>query len=127
MNKHRPHHLEPSLRTARIALVYKAADKLGYSPTGLGITATQTAKALRAAGIWAEAWASSSGEQLLERLRHADGEAHRRGEAEPTHVVIYAPWSPSELLATIAEEFPNILFVITSHSNFGFLAADRMP
>ncbi len=48
----------------------------------------------------------------------------RRGEPEPTHVVIYAPWIPTELVARIADEFPNILLVITSHSNFGFLAAD---
>lgn len=124
MQKHRPHQLGPTLASARIALVYKSADKLGYSPTGLGITATQTAKALRAHGIWAEAWPCTSGEALRERLHHADGHAVERQEVEPTHVVIYAPWIPTELLASIAEELPNILFVVTSHSNFGFLAAD---
>jgi hypothetical protein len=124
MDKHRPHHLAPTLGSARIALVYKSADKLGYSPTGLGIVATQTAKALRAHGIWAEPWACPSGEALLERLRHADAQSVQRQEVEPTQVVVYAPWIATELLAHIADEFPNVVFVVTSHSNFGFLAAD---
>lgn len=124
MHKHRPHTLAPALASARIALVYKSADKLGYSPTGLGIIATQTAKALRAHGIWAEPWACPSGEALLERLRHVDGRAAERQEVEPSHVVIYAPWIATELLARIADEFPSVVFVVVSHSNFGFLAAD---
>lgn len=124
MHKHRPHHLEPAIGSARIALVYKAADPLGYSPTGLGLCAARTAKALRQHGIWAEPWACASGEQLAERLRFADADATRRNQHEPTHVVIHAPWIPTETLARIAEEFPNVLFVVVSHSNFGFLAAD---
>lgn len=124
MDKNRPHQLQPTLKSARIALVYKASRQAGYSPAGLGIVATQTAKALRTAGIWAEAWGCNSGEALLERLRHVDGDALKRGEPQITHVVIYAPWIPTETMAQIAEEFSKILFVTTSHSNFGFLAAD---
>jgi len=124
MEKHRPQQLAPTVASARIALVYKSADQMSYSPTGLGITASQTAKALRAEGIWAEAWACSSGEQLLERLRFADGKATARNEVTPTHVVIYAPWIPTETIAVLAHEFSDVMFVVTSHSNFGFLAAD---
>ena len=124
MDKHRPHHLGPTAESARIALVYKAAEKLGYSPTGLGICATQTAMALRAASIWAEPSACASGEQLAERLRFVHEHAARHGHFEPTHVVVYAPWIPTPVLAAIADEFPNVLFIVTSHSNFGFLAAD---
>ena len=124
MDKHRPHHLPPTLKSARIALVYKAAEQMHYSPTGLGIVAAQTAKALRAHGVWADAWACASGEQLLERLHHTDEDASHRSDVAPTHVVVFAPWIATELLARIAEEFPNIVIVVTSHSNFGFLAAD---
>jgi len=120
----RPHHLQPTLKSARIALVYKAPRHTGYSPAGLGIVATQTAKALCATGIWAEAWGCNSGEALLERLRQVDRDALRRGEVGLTHVVLYAPWVPTELLAAIADEFPKILFVVTCHSGWGFLAAD---
>jgi len=124
MDKNRPHHLQPTLSSVRIALVYKAPRNAGYSPAGLGIVATQTAKALGANGIWAEAWSCDSGEALLERLRHIDDDALRRGEAAVTHVVLYAPWISTELMAAIAGEFPKVMFVVTSHSTFGFLAAD---
>jgi glycosyltransferase involved in cell wall biosynthesis len=120
----RPHHIEPALGSARIALVYKAADCSNYSPTGLGITACQTAKALRAAGIWAEAWACTSAADLLSKLRQTDADAIKRQQLAISHVVIYAPWIATEDVATIAGEFRDTLFVITSHSNFGFLAAD---
>jgi len=120
----RPHHVCPTTETARVALVYKAPPDAGYSHTGLGRTASATAKALRSAGIWAEVWGCASADALLARLRGADRDAVDRGACEPTHVIIAAPWIPTPELQAVAQEFPEVLFAVTSHSNWGFLAAD---
>ncbi len=124
MTMTRPHHLSPSIETARVALVYKAPPDQGYSPTGLGRTAAGTVKALRSSGIWAEVWGCVSGEALLARLRAADVASSKRGLAPPTHVVVYAPWIPTDEVQSMAVEFSEVSFIVTSHSNFGFLAAD---
>jgi len=120
----RPYHVAPSLHTARVALVYKAPADAGYAHVGLGRTCAATAKALRTAGIWAEVWGCTSSEALLGRLRRADCDAKERTSCTPTHVVIAAPWISTAELQAIAAEFVEVEFVVTSHSNWGFLAAD---
>jgi glycosyltransferase involved in cell wall biosynthesis len=120
----RPHHLEPCIETARVALVYKAAADQDYSHTGLGRTAAATAKALRSSGMWAEIWGCVSGEALLARLRVADAAATKHALARPTHVVVYAPWIPAAEIQAMASEVAEVAFIVTSHSNFGFLGAD---
>jgi len=122
--RNRPHHVAPSIQTARVALVYKAPADAGYAHVGLGRTCAATAKVLRAAGIWAEIWGCVSPDALLERLRSADCAANERSACSPTHVVIAAPWISTPELQAIAAEFVDVEFVVTSHSNWGFLAAD---
>jgi hypothetical protein len=120
----RPHAVNPSTSTARAIFVYKTTDYDSPSHVGLGVIAASTAKTLRTAGLWAEAWGCIDAANLRVRLERACVLAHERGQLQPTHVVIHAPWVPTGELAAMARDYPDIVFVVVSHSNFGFLAAD---
>jgi hypothetical protein len=120
----RPHNINPSLDTARVVLAYKAFGCDVLSHVGLGVTAACTATALRRHGIWAEVWPVADGKALLERLRATEARAVDCGRHEVTHVVIHAPYMLTEDIALLARDFPNTIFAVQSHSNFGFLAAD---
>jgi hypothetical protein len=98
-----------------VVLAYKnfAANR-AISHIGLGVTALNTAKSLRAAGVDAEVWAITSAADLHTRLR----------AAEASHVVISAPWIPTNDLAHMCSEFKDTQFAVTCHSNLGFLQAD---
>jgi hypothetical protein len=124
MSLARPHALSPALNTVRAVLVYKSFVDNALSHVGLGVTASCTARALRASGLWADVWGLTSPDALVQRLRAADADALQRGQLPITHVIIHAPWVPTETVAALAAEFPNTVFAVTSHSNFGFLAAD---
>ena len=122
--RQRPHHLHPSLDTARVALVYRDVTGVGVSHVGLGVSAAYTAKTLRQHGLWAEVWPTQSPRALLERLRRTQATADLRGEVRPTHVILAAPWICTQDIAVMAAEFPEVVFVVVSHSSVGFLAAD---
>jgi hypothetical protein len=99
----------------QVVLAYKnfAANR-AISHIGLGVTALNTAKSLRDAGIGAEVWPIVSPSELRNGLR-----------AKPaTHVVISAPWMPTQELALLCAEFKDTQFAVTCHSNLGFLQAD---
>ena len=98
-----------------VILAYKnfAANRF-VSHIGLGVTALNTAKSLRAAGTSAEVWPIVSSQELRTRLTATPA----------THVVISAPWIPTLELASLANDFPETHFLVTCHSNLGFLQAD---
>ncbi|TMQ03429.1 MAG: glycosyltransferase family 4 protein [Deltaproteobacteria bacterium] len=97
---------------------------LGVSHIGLGISAAYCAKTLQHHGLWAEVWPTQSAEKLRERIRTAHAAVNQRGELRPTHVILAAPWITTQDLAGMAAEFPEVRFVVVSHSSVGFLAAD---
>src|SRR6516162_9895168 len=98
----RPHAVDPSTTTARAILVYRTNDAQSPSHVGLGVIAAGTAKTLRRAGLWAEAWGCTDAANLRARLERACALAHERGQLQPTHVVIHAPWVPTCEFATMA-------------------------
>ena len=122
----RPHQVAPSLDTARVVFVYKSSDPGAPSHAGLGIICAANMKTLRRNGVWAEVWPASCAAMLRERLTAATDQAHERGQTPPTHVVINALWIPTEDLAELACAFADVTFVVVSHSNWGFLAADPL-
>jgi len=122
--RERPHHLRPYLDTVRVALVYRDVTGSGVSHVGLGVSAAYTAKTLRQHGLWAEVWPTQNPKSLLERLRRTHATADQGGEVRPTHVVLAAPWLATNDVAVMAAEFPEVAFVVVSHSSVGFLAAD---
>lgn len=118
-------HLRQVHRTPRLVIAYKnfAANR-GISHIGLGVAATQNAKALRAAGYMVEIWPINSALELATRLAADRDQAYHHHHIPVTHVVISAPWIPTDELAKIAHHYPDTEFVVVSHSNVGFLHAD---
>jgi len=117
-----PHFVAPSPNSAHVAIAYKNfAAMRGISHIGLGVTALTNAKLLNAAGIWTEVWPIRSGDDLRTLL----AAAQRSTPATPiSHVIISAPWIPTQQLAAIATLFHQVDFTVVSHSNVGFLQAD---
>ena len=99
----------------QVVLAYKnfAANR-AISHIGLGVTALNTAKSLRDAGVNADVWPITSAAEL----RTAPA------ETPASHVVISAPWIQTNDLAHLCAEFKETQFAVTCHSNLGFLQAD---
>jgi len=99
----------------QVVLAYKnfAANR-AISHIGLGVTALNTAKSLRDAGVNTEVWPITSAAELSARLIGTPA----------SHVVISAPWIQTNDLAQMCAEFHETQFAVTCHSNLGFLQAD---
>lgn len=103
----------------RVILAYKnfAANR-HVSHIGLGVTALNSAKCLRAIGVRSEVWSILNAQELRARLSSSVS-------SDPvTHVVISAPFIPTLDLASLANDFPDTHFLVNCHSNLGFLQAD---
>jgi hypothetical protein len=86
------------------------------SHIGLGVSALNTCKVLSANGINALVWPIIDGNDLRQRLNlYGSG---------VTHVVIAAPWIPTDGIYQLCNLFPQIQFAVNCHSNVGFLQAD---
>lgn len=98
-----------------VALVYRnfAANR-AISHIGLGVTALNSAKSLRDAGVRADVWPVASPAELRDTLRRTPA----------SHVIISAPWIQTNDLAHLCAEFKETQFAVTCHSNLGFLQAD---
>jgi hypothetical protein len=98
-----------------VLLAYKnfAANR-AISHIGLGVTALNAAKTLRATGVPAEVLPITNSSDLRARVDTANA----------SHVVISAPWIPTSELAQLCHDFKNTQFAVTCHSNLGFLQAD---
>ena len=110
-------------RPYRVALVYKNFKAaVGSNHIGLGVTALNTAKYLRAKGIYTDVWGVTDLNGLKAKLK--ESETTPPNIHPVTHVVISAPWLASADLQDIAIMNPHITFACASHSNISFLAAD---
>ena len=100
----------------KVVIAYKnfAANR-SISHIGLGVSALNTAKCLRRAGIKTEVWPILSAQDLRRSLLAA---------GDVTHVVISAPWIPSADLQSLTLDHPDVTFAVNCHSNVGFLQAD---
>jgi len=103
----------------RVILAYKnfAANR-AVSHIGLGVTALNTAKSLRDAGVPTDVWAITSSQDLSRQLKAAA--AH----SPVSHIVVSAPWIPTVDLEQLTAEYPETTFAVNCHSNLGFLQAD---
>jgi hypothetical protein len=99
----------------QVVLAYKnfAANR-AVSHIGLGVTALNAAKTMRAAGIQADVWPIVNAAELRSRLN----------KSGVTHVVVSAPWIQTPDLAQLCADFPETRFAVNCHSNLGFLQAD---
>src|SRR5260370_20017303 len=105
----------PQLHMQKVILAYKNfAASQNISHIGLGVSAINTAKVLRARGIATEVWPIVSARDLRDRMK-AD---------PPTHVIISAPWISSVDLQHLTQSYAEVQFAVNCHSNVGFLHAD---
>jgi hypothetical protein len=89
----------------------------------LGVSATQNAKALRAAGYIVD-WPIRSFADL-QTLMKAEVQARTLAHHIPlSHLVISAPWIPTTNLANLTSQNPDREIAVVSRSNIGFLHAD---
>lgn len=117
-----PATLTPLGRNFRVALVYKNFGHTPSSHIGLGVSALNTAKYLRAKGIYTDVWGVTHIQGLQDKITQSRNEPPN---IQPvTHVVISAPWLGSEDLQDLAILNSSIEFAVASHSNVGFLTAD---
>ena len=121
--QYRPHHLAPTLETARVWIVCHGVESHA-SHIGLRISADYTAKSLYQRGVWAEALCAKTVAELEARIDAAKSASLDRGEVRPSHLIIAAPWIVAKDLARLAATHPEINFYEVSHSNVGFLQAD---
>jgi hypothetical protein len=87
----------------------------GLSHVGLGVAAISTAKTLRANGIIATPVAVNSADEIEQQI----------SKTPHSHVIVSAPWIPTEDLAALTQRHPEVKFAVCCHSNSGFLQADR--
>jgi hypothetical protein len=104
----------------QVVLAYKnfAANR-AVSHIGLGVTALNAAKTMRAAGIQANVWPITSAADLSSQLRSA-----QTNNAGVSHVVVSAPWIQTADMARLCADYPETRFAVNCHSNLGFLQAD---
>jgi hypothetical protein len=102
----------------RVVLAYKNMPVAHHvSHIGLGVSALNTAKVLRANGIYTDVWPILGAKQLADRIAATN--------PQPSHIVLGAPWIKAlDLQAYLVFRFPQIQFAVTCHSNVGFLGAD---
>jgi hypothetical protein len=99
----------------RVAIAYKNfAASRNISHIGLGVSAINTAKSLRRAGVPAEVWPITGVRDVRDRTARGD----------TTHIVVSAPWIPTADLQQLTIDYPEIQFAVNCHSNVGFLQAD---
>lgn len=87
-----------------------------HSHIGLGVSAMHTAKVLRKHKIKTDifgVWLSVDVKNHLEKMKN-----------EITHAIIEAPWISLREMESLLFEFPNIHFIIRSHSQVGFLQVE---
>lgn len=111
----------PVTSTRKVIITYKNFPvSTAVSHIGLGVSALNTAKVLKANGIFADVWPVLGAKNLADRIIAAQA----TGTA-PSHVVIAAPWIPTlDLQSYLVFKFPEIQFVVVCHSNVGFLQGD---
>src|SRR5580658_274111 len=99
----------------RLVLAYKNfAAQHNISHIGLGVSALNTCKVLRRAGIVVDVWPILNAKDLRDRLQRDPA----------THVVISAPWMPSPDMQALVLANSSTRFAVNCHSNVGFLQAD---
>lgn len=102
-------------RDASVLIVYKNfAAGQNVSHIGLGVAAMNNQKVLRSLGLKVDVLPIVSGADLAKALQRTPR----------THVIISAPWIPTNDLALLVLEYSDTYFAVNCHSNVGFLQAD---
>lgn len=108
-------------KDVRLALIFKDfAAWVRSSCVGLNVAGYTTAKYLRKHGVDVSVFPVRHNVDVVNAIDHYN-ETHKK---RLTHVVISAPWLSVHDMRNLICHFPEIQFVVLSHSNVGFLQAD---
>jgi glycosyltransferase involved in cell wall biosynthesis len=123
-HERRPHNVAPLLSSAHVILAVKNFAAIpGVCHIGLGVTATNTMKVLRRAGVFTEAWSTQTPQELERKLEEAD---HRHRYAPISHVIVSAPsWVQPHDFHRLCLRWPEIEFVQLNHSGCAYLSIDK--
>lgn len=119
----RPHPVAPDLSSVRLVfIIHRNEPSLPGSEAGLGITVNCDAKVLRQHGVDAQSWSIQTFEQLSQRLENEEFRSRR----PITHVIVSTPnfILPTQF-AELAQRWPDIEFVMLSHTGLAYLAIDN--
>lgn len=109
------------LKDVRLALFFKDfAAWVRSSCVGLNVAGYTTAGYLKHHGVHVSVFPVRDNVDVV----HAIDRYNETHEKPLTHVVISAPWLSLHDIKNLVSHFPNIKFVVLSHSNVGFLQAD---
>jgi glycosyltransferase involved in cell wall biosynthesis len=112
---------ENDFENVHLALFFKDfAAWIRSSCVGLNVAGFTTAKFLREHGIDVTVFPVRHNVDVVSSINRYN-ETHKN---RLTHVVISAPWLSVYDMKSLIKNFPDIQFVILSHSNVGFLQAD---
>lgn len=115
----RPHLVSPTEETVRVVLAVKSFAVASH--IGLGVTALNTMRVLRRAGIHAEVWTCQDSDDLVRRLRD-----HAFDPRPVTHVIVSAPsWVYPQTFAMLGLQYPDVEFVQLNHSGTAYLSIDK--
>jgi glycosyltransferase involved in cell wall biosynthesis len=120
----RPHNVKPHIETARVVLAVKNFSSIpGVCHIGLGVTALNTQKVLRRAGVHCEVWSAQTAKELREKIEKA--ERHSR-YTPVTHIIVSSPaWVQPQDFEGLCNDFPEIEFVQLNHSGTAYLSIDK--
>jgi hypothetical protein len=120
------HAVFPRQESIRVVQAVKnfAAIK-GVSHIGLGVTALNNMRVLRANGIRCEVWSIQTATELQAQLAHGRRQWEHTGDVPISHLVVSAPWITPEQFRWFCGTYPNIEFVLENHSGCAFLSIDR--
>jgi glycosyltransferase involved in cell wall biosynthesis len=124
----RPHDVAPIVEGVRVVLAIKNFSSIpGVCHIGLGVTAANTQKVLRRAGIQTEVWSINKTSQASETKLLWQMLAKQENVPRPvTHVVISSPaWIQPGSLHNFALRWPNVTFVQLNHSGCAYLSIDK--
>jgi len=110
-------YLDPHRSKAHVIIVYRnfMAAENPQCHIGLGVGALHTVRVLRKHHVDARAYGVWTADHIQEHLRR---------HPETTHCVIEAPWVPLADTQRLLGEFPDVHFLVRSHSQIGFLQVE---
>jgi glycosyltransferase involved in cell wall biosynthesis len=105
----------------RVGICFKDfASWTGISHIGLCVAALTNARVLSQNGVKTAVFPVKNNVDLVDSIN----EYNKEHEHPLTHVIVSAPWLSRFDMLSLIKAYPEIQFVIESHSNVGFLQAD---
>lgn len=123
-HERRPHNVSPVLSSIHVLFTVKDfGHDIGICNIGLGVTAVNCVKVLRANGVFAEMVSTQTVAQIQAELEKREASTRY---TPVTHVIVSSPsWIHPEQFKTLCLAWPEIEFVLLEHSGCTYLSIDK--